>query len=101
MLIKTPLKPGDVVSIKVITGEEIVTKLVSDTNGNLTVSKPFVLALSQEGVGFMPFMLGVDEVSEITLPATAILAHANARKELKDAYIQQTTGIVTAAPGQL
>jgi len=97
MLIKTPLKSGDVISIKIVTGEEVVTKLVSEANGNLTVSKPFVLGLTQEGVGFMPFMLGVDDISEITLPSTAILAHAIARKELKDAYIQNTTGIVTAS----
>ena len=40
MLIINVTKPGDIVSLKLTSNDEVIGKLVSDENGVLTLNKP-------------------------------------------------------------
>ncbi len=96
MLITKPPASGDIIAMKLITGEEVIAKLKTDNGTALVVSKPIAVGMSPQGVGFMPFMISADEDAEMVFPSSMVVTHVVVRKELKDAYIQNTSGIVPA-----
>ena len=58
--------------------------------------------MTQNGVAFIPYMLGASENAELTFDLRHhIVTYTIAREELKNAYIQNTTGLVTAGPGSV
>ena len=48
MLIQTPAKKGDTISIKLSSGEEMVARLESQDTNQLVVHKPLMLTATQE-----------------------------------------------------
>jgi len=51
MLIDTPYKNGDIVSIKLNSGEEVIAKLEDETGTHYKLSKPLMVAATQQGLG--------------------------------------------------
>lgn len=95
MLLQKPIAVGDVVSIKFITGEEIIARLDGENNDTVTVSKPLTVSLGPQGLGMIPFMfLGAKDTFD--LKHSHILAMCPSKKEAADQYLQGTTGIALA-----
>jgi hypothetical protein len=93
MLIDKGITPGEVVSLKLISGQELLAKLVEETTTMYKISKPLVLSMSQQGIGMIPFMFTVDPEKEISISKSAIIVIANCDKQFADQYISGTTGI--------
>lgn len=100
MLINQILKVGDIVSIKLVSNEEIVAKLVEQTTDKVTISKPLLLNISiDERVGkpglqmFPFFLLGADPDDKITLRRDHIIAMVLSREDVKNGYVHNTTGL--------
>lgn len=87
---------NNIVSIKLVTGEEIVGRLTSETSETITLEKPVMLTINQKGMGFAPVCISVDDASEFTFKQAHVLFKAETRKEIVDPYIQATTGIQLA-----
>ncbi len=92
MLIQS-FKPNDIVTMKMITGEEVVAKLVSVEDNLYRVSKPLVLSITAQGPAMTPFLLTADLESEINLSKNFVIAVANTETSTKNHYIKGTTGI--------
>lgn len=99
MLVNKPLQEGDIVALKLVNGEEVIGKLTNLTADRIELSKPISIGMAQQGLALMPFMLSADEGVEVTIDRDNVITEILARKEVKDVYIQQTSGLVTA--GQL
>lgn len=103
MLIEKKPGVGDLIAIKLVTGEEIVGRIdknPSDSDPNdLTLKTPVAWMLTQQGVMPAPFMVTAEDKPTITYRSTAIIAKTAPRKEISDAYVQVTTGIVPASAG--
>ena len=56
MLISKGASNGDVVNIKLITGEEIIARLDEDTNDYVKLNRPKSVSIGAQGMGLMPFM---------------------------------------------
>jgi len=95
MLVQT-FKPNDVVTIKLITGEEIITKLVSVDDSFYKVSKPLVLSISQQGPAMTPLLLTADIEGEISFPKNVVIVMAKTEKTTANQYIKGTSGIQPA-----
>jgi hypothetical protein len=92
MLIQKPAATGDVVSIKLISGEEIIGRLDEDTTEYIKLNKPKSVSIGQQGLGMMPFMfLGGGDT--VTIKHIHIIVMILAAKDASDQYIQGTTGI--------
>lgn len=100
MLIKT-FKPNDIVSMKLITGEEIITKLVSINESGYTISKPLVLSMTQKGPAMTPFLLTAEVTEDIVLSKNVVVATVTTDKFTADQYISGTTGIQPATASDL
>lgn len=97
MLIINVTKPGDIVSLKLTSNDEVIGKLVSDDNGTIVLNKPVVLAMAQSGPTMVPYMLTAEPtVHEFTFKEQHVVHCVPTAKTLASQYIQGTTGIVSA-----
>jgi hypothetical protein len=92
MLIQTPAKHGDTISIKLSSGEEMVARYEGQDSNNLMVHKPLMLTATQSGVGLAPYMFTTkDEKFELSL--NNIICVAKTDKDMADKYVESTTGL--------
>ncbi len=93
MLIDKGISAGEVITLKLTSGEELVAKLVEETASHYKLSRPMVIGMGQQGPGLMPYLFTVHPDKEIRLnKATVSLAEAT-DKGFADQFIQSTTGI--------
>jgi len=57
---RSKLKQDDVISLKLINGDEIVGKLVNHVNDTYELHKPCVVLTTPEGIGVLQAMFGLD-----------------------------------------
>lgn len=96
MLINRGVGAGEVVTLKLMSGEELIAKYVEETGKGHKLNKPLVLSMGPQGMGMIPFAITVDMEKEITINASAVIAIETTEKQFADAYIQNTTGIKLA-----
>jgi hypothetical protein len=93
---------GDVVSVKLIHGEEILAKLVDINGDDYTFERPVILALvpvgnGQAAVNFAPFSMGIDDTTKLVINYSRMLFRpVAARQDAAAQYIKSTTGIELA-----
>ena len=88
-------KQGDVVSVRLSTGEEMLGTLVTDTGSSLELSKPLIVARSPDGnMGLIPFMVTTNS-EKYTISLSHILAYAKTQDEIAKLYTEQTSSILT------
>jgi len=95
MLIQKPIAKNDVVSLKLITGEEVIACFNSDTDSIVTVEKPATLAQGPQGMGIIPWMMSA-KADKIELNKNTVIAMAPTDEEIAKAYTQATTNIQLA-----
>jgi len=96
MLIQQRPEQGTIVAVKLISGDEIVGKIERISATELVVSKPIAIGISAQGVGFAPFMVSADDDISLTFNLAQVITYIEAREEIKNAYIQSTSGITPA-----
>lgn len=90
----TKFTEHDVISIKLTTKEEVVGKFIETKDDIWIISKPFILTANQNGLGFVPFIITASElVNEIEMNSNNFVGVAYTETEIKNAYIQNTTGL--------
>jgi hypothetical protein len=93
MLIDKGVSAGEVISLKLISGEEILAKLVEETDKEYKVSKPLVLSVGQQGLGMIPLMFTIDPEKDIKISKSSVMVISNTDKQFANQYLQGTTGI--------
>jgi hypothetical protein len=92
MLISKGISAGQVVSIKLITGEEIIARLDEENSEVVKLSRPLSVNIGPQGLGMMPFVFLADSES-MTIKQQHIVVMSPAKKDAADQYLQGTTGI--------
>jgi hypothetical protein len=95
MLIQKPLDQGDIVSIKLLTGEEVLGRYVSETDTEIHVKKPCTLAMGQNGMGIVPWMM-TTQPETTKLNKHTVIAYAPTDSEIAKAYTEATSSIKLA-----
>lgn len=93
MLIDKGVTEGEVVTLKLTSGEELIAKLVEDGPLYIKVSKPMVLTAGQQGLGMAPYLFTVSPEKDIKIFKTTITVFEATEKAFADSYTQGTTGI--------
>jgi hypothetical protein len=103
MLLQKPIQPNDVVTLKLITGEELIARLVDQTNGKITISKPMIVNLGQDrtgniGIQMLPyFILTGNPDAKLTLDEKNIIVMTISNDQAKNSYTQSSSGITVAS----
>ncbi len=93
MLIDKGVTEGEVITLKLTSGEEIVAKLVEDGANHYKLSRPMVIGMGPNGPGLMPYLFTVSPEKTIKLLKTTVTVAEATDKSFADQFIQQTTGI--------
>lgn len=101
LLQKSKFDVGDIISMKLISGEEIVGKFVSEDMMEIVLTRIVMLAMTQKGVGMAPYMITINPDKEYSINKQAVILKAPTDKEIADQYTYQTTGIQPVSAGSI
>lgn len=93
----TGLENGEVYTFKILSGEEIVGKVVTSGDGVVVLSNPLSVAPSGGGMGLIPSLFTSDQDKNIELNTNAVAMWAPSAEGIRVKYIEATTGITTAS----
>jgi hypothetical protein len=93
MLIDRGVTAGEVITIKLTSGEELVAKLVEETSTHYKLSRPMVIGMGSKGPGLMPYLFTVHPDKEVKLNKSVVTVVEATDKQFADQFIQSTTGI--------
>ena len=93
MLINKGVSVGEVITLKLTSGEELVAKLVEETDAYYKLSRPMVIGQGPQGPGLMPYLFTVHPDKEVKLlKATVTVAEATDETFAKQ-FLESTSGI--------
>ena len=92
---------GDIASLKLTNGDEIVGRLVSTDGEHYTISKPTLVVPSPQGIGLINALFSVDPQIDVQFAKIHVMVIAPTFDKLQQYYIQATTGIQTVPAGSI
>lgn len=92
MLIKKQYTNGDVVSVKLVNGDELIARFDGEDADTVTITKPLAIMAGNQGLGMIPWVF-LSDAETYTLKKSHVFVVATAKKDAADQYVQGTTGI--------
>ena len=92
MLVTNNYEKDDIVSFKIVNGDEIVAKIVEEIDDAFTIIKPCTVMPSQQGLGLIQSLFTSDLNKSIRLEKRHVMMHAPTVKDVQNHYIKTTTG---------
>jgi hypothetical protein len=99
MLIEAPFKNGDVVTLKLTSGEELVGKLEEEKTDSYKIKTPLTLIMNQQGLGLQQYLFTGDPEKAYEFKKDKVITITKTIKQFADVYQQQTSNIVMAPAG--
>lgn len=96
MFISKGFSEGEVVTLKLTSGEEIVAKLVEDGPLHYKLKNPQVIGMGPKGPGLMPYLFTVNPNTEIKLQKSTVTVAEATDDQFAKQFIESTTGIALA-----
>ena len=89
----------DIVSFKIVNGDEIVAKIVEESDDSYVISKPCTAIPSHQGLGLLQSLFTSDLNKSIRLEKRHVMMHAPTIEDVRNHYIKTTTGIEPVTKG--
>lgn len=101
MLINTSqtFKKGDVITLKNILGEEIMCKFVEEDATHYTITDPWALGMTQQGMSCLPPVVSGDLSGEIRFLKSHCMWAVPADEKFVPAFIEHVSGIAIVPKG--
>ena len=96
MLINKGVSTGEVITLKLTSGEEIVAKLAEETDSYYKLSKPMVIGMGQKGPGLMPYLFTVSPNTDVRLQKSTVTVAEATDEAFAKQFLESTTGIALA-----
>lgn len=95
MLFETPFKLNDVVSLKLVGGDEIVGRLQDErTDTYIELLRPLLVVMAQQGFGMIPYVLTAGPDAKVSIDRGHIIACVKTIDPVSKEYMKQTSNIV-------
>ena len=96
MFIETPYKLNDIVTLKMVGGDEVVGKLLDErTDDYIELGKPLVVMMAREGFGLAPYILTAGPDASAKIVRSHVISVVKTLDAVAKQYIKQTTGLIT------
>ena len=89
------LEKNEIYTIKLASGEEIVTKIIEETDDALEVDQPIMVVVSQQGIQLMPGLFTNNNEKTVTINKSSCVMTGPTREDVRTNWIEATTGIST------
>jgi len=93
MIIETPYKATDTITIKTTAGEEVVARFVEEDDKSVTVEKPMAIMATAQGIGLGPFSFTINPDAKLKINKSAVLVIHKTDSEMAKQYVSSTSGI--------
>ena len=87
------LKIDEIYTFKLITGEELVAKILAIEPDHMIIQNPILTVLSPQGLQMMPALFSANQDQTVRLNTASWAMIADTRDDVRDSWIQATTGI--------
>jgi len=94
MLVQPKYKKDDIVTIALPGGQEVLGKLVTETDTHVTLARPLTIAFSQQGVTFQAFTVTGASEGEVDIVRDKIIAMMKTNDDTAQGYRAATSGLV-------
>ncbi len=101
MLIQKGYQEGDIVSFKIVNGDEIVARIVSSDSDGYEISKPCTIMPGPQGMGLIQSLFTADADVNVRLQKQHVIMHAPSIDQMQKHYIKTTTGIEPVTRGSI
>jgi hypothetical protein len=95
MLIDVGFKDNDLVTIKLVTGDEIMARFREEKPQSYKVHRAVTLQPTAQGLAMVPYAMTVSDDTSLEILKSSCVFITKTRSEIEPAYIQATTGIST------
>jgi hypothetical protein len=93
MLIDKGVSVGEVITLKLTSGEEIVAKLSEETDQYYKLSRPMVIGMGQQGPGLMPYLFTIHPEKEVKLSKNTVTVAEATDASFAKQFLETTSGI--------
>lgn len=94
MLIQKKYSANDIITVALMSGQEVLGKLVKEDDAVITIARPLTIAIGPQGAAFQNFTITGDSEGEVDLRADKIVSVLKTNKETTEAYRAATSGLV-------
>lgn len=101
MLVSRGYQEGDIVSFKLITGDEIVARIIDSGPNGFEIAKPCTVMPGPQGMGLIQSLFTADADVNVVLQKEHVIMHAPAIDAMQKHYIKTTTGIEPVTRGSI
>jgi hypothetical protein len=101
MLISKGYQEGDIVSFKIVNGDEIVARIISSDSDCFEIAKPCTVMPGPQGMGLIQSLFTADADVNVKLHKQHVILHAPSIDQMQKHYIKTTTGIEPVTRGSI
>lgn len=101
LVTKTRIDINDVAAFKLVNGDEVIATVISCDTVEYILARPCVVVASGKGVGLIQAMFSLDDGKSVALRHEHIMMKCEAMPQMRDHYLQTTTGIVPVSKGSI
>jgi hypothetical protein len=87
------IKSNDTITIKLMSGEEVVTRLVEELDDVFVVSNPMAVVNLQSGIGLGPYVFTAQPHSHIPIVKKNVVSWCLTENNMARKYAEGTTGL--------
>lgn len=93
MLVNQKYASGDVVSFKMVNGDELVAKVLEETDAGFAIASPCTVMPSQQGIGLIQSLFSAEQDAKVFLSKQHVMFHTETLEQMRVHYIKTTTGV--------
>jgi hypothetical protein len=101
LLNKSKFSEGDVITMKLSSGEEVLGRYIEEDMSSITIAKALMIAMTPKGPAMAPILMTVDPEKNLTINKSLISIMSESDKEIANQYMFQTTGIQPVSAGSI
>jgi hypothetical protein len=98
---KSKYSKDDIITFKLVNGDELVAKLVEETEISFIIAKPTSVVPQGQGIGLIQALFTTELARSIELDKAHVMMHAHTSSDVAGYYTQLTTGIAPAPKQKL
>ena len=99
MLKEKTYNSGDIVTVYLQTGQEILGKFVSEDDTSTVLTKPLTVAIGPQGAAFQTFTVTGDSEKNVSFKTGKIISVLKTNEATSSSYIEATSGIIVPPKG--
>jgi len=89
--------PTAVYCFKLVNGDEVVARIEDSDNDSYTITDPFTVVPSGQGIALVPSMFTMKESAKLRVNRIHIMMFSEVDTRMRDHYLKTVTGIQTVS----